>query len=90
MRPDDEAYTLANPYQEHGILAPKYFDDGLHIALATDAVVDLVVSWNFRHIVRYDQIRLCNAVNLEQGHKPIQIHTPREVTYHGPERDQGG
>jgi hypothetical protein len=61
----------------------------LHIALATIAVVDLLVSWNFRHIVRYDKIRLFNAVNLEQGYRAIQIHTPREVTNYGPMRDQG-
>lgn len=89
VQPSDEAYALAGLYQQHGILTPKYYDDGLHIALATIAVVDLLVSWNFRHIVRYDKIRLFNAVNLEQGYRAIQIHTPREVTNYGPERDQG-
>jgi hypothetical protein len=89
VHPNEEAYELADLYQQHGILTPKYYDNGLHIALATVAVVDLLVSWNFRHIVRYDKIRLFNAVNLEQGYKTIQIHTPREVTNYGPERDQG-
>jgi hypothetical protein len=85
VHPSDEAYALAGLYQQHGILTPKYFEDGLHIALATVAVVDLLVSWNFRHIVRYDKIRQFNAANLEQGYRAIQIHTPREVTNHGPE-----
>ena len=51
----------------------------LHIALATVADADIVVSWNFRHIVRFDKIRQFNAVNLEAGFKVIAIHSPREV-----------
>ena len=74
-----EALALADAYQQHGILTPKFYADGLHIALATIAEVDLLVSWNFRHIVRYDKIRLFTAVNLERGYKPLAIYSPREV-----------
>lgn len=74
-----EALALADAYQEHGILAPNFYADGLHIALATIAEVDLLVSWNFRHIVRYDKIRLFTAVNLVRGYKPLAIYSPREV-----------
>lgn len=74
-----EALALADAYQAHGILAPKFYADGLHIALASIAEVDLLVSWNFRHIVRYDKIRLFTAVNLEWGYKPLAIYSPREV-----------
>ena len=44
-----------------------------------------LVSWNFRHIVRLDKIRLFNAVNIEQGYKPISIYSPREVISYGQE-----
>jgi hypothetical protein len=74
-----EVLALADAYQEHGILTPRFYADGLHIALATSAEVDLLVSWNFRHIVRYDKIRLFTAVNLERGYKPLAIYSPREV-----------
>lgn len=74
-----EAVELAARYQARGIPTPKYVTDGLHIALATVAGVDVLVSWNFRHIVHFDKIRLFNAVNLEAGYKPISIHSPREV-----------
>jgi hypothetical protein len=74
-----EVLALADAYQEHGILTPKFYADGLHIALATSAQVDLLVSWNFRHIVRYDKIRLFTAVNLERGYQPLAIYSPREV-----------
>ena len=76
----DEALELATIYQERKILTPKYFDDGLHIALATINKIDLLVSWNFKHIVHFDKIRLFNAVNIEYGYKSIEIYSPREVT----------
>jgi hypothetical protein len=79
---DEEAVRLADVYQARKILTPKYYDDGLHIALATIAAVDLLVSWNFKHIVHYDKIRLFNAVHLEMGYRPLQIYSPREVTHY--------
>lgn len=57
----------------------------LHIAVATIADVDVLVSWNFRHIVRLDKIRLFSAVSLELGYKPLSIHSPREVATHDEE-----
>jgi hypothetical protein len=70
-----EALLLADAYQQHGILTPKFYADGIHIVLATIAEVDLLVSWSFRHIVRYDKIRLFAAVNLEVGYKPLAIYS---------------
>lgn len=49
------------------------------MALATVARVDVMVSWNFKHIVNFSKIRLLNAVNLEQGYGLIEIRTPEEV-----------
>jgi hypothetical protein len=71
---DEAVLRLADAYQQRGILTPKFYDDGVHIALATAARVDVLVSWNFRHIVRYDKIRLFNAVNLELGYQTLQIY----------------
>ena len=78
-----ETVELAEAYQERQIVSPKYYDDGTHIALATRAEVDLLVSRSFRHIVHFEKIRLFNAVNLEQGYKPLQIYSPREVMHYG-------
>ncbi|HEX8273912.1 MAG TPA: type II toxin-antitoxin system VapC family toxin [Longimicrobiaceae bacterium] len=81
----EEVVRLADVYQARRILTPKFYDDGVHIALATVAQVDLLVSWNFRHIVHYDKIRLFSAVNLEFGYKPLEIYSPREVAHYGEE-----
>jgi hypothetical protein len=85
-----DALELLAAYEEHSVLGPKYRADMLHIALATVADVDLLVSWNFKHIVRFDKIRLFNAANLEQGYKSLIIHSPREVTTHGRDADSRG
>jgi hypothetical protein len=76
---DDEALSLEAQYKTHSVLPKRFFEDMLHIALAAIAEVDVLVSWNFKHIVRLDKIRLFNAVNLEQGYKPLTIYSPREV-----------
>ncbi len=79
IRLSPEAIELTDRYAVHGILPPRLRNDMLHIALATVANADVVASWNFRHIVRFDKIRLFNAVNLEAGYKPLAIHSPREI-----------
>ena len=74
-----EALDLSARYAAHGIVPPRFRNDMLHIALATVADADILVSWNFKHIVRFDKIRAFNAVNLEAGYKTLAIHSPREV-----------
>ena len=74
-----ESMDLLNKYLDRKILGPKFHNDMLHIALATIAAADVLVSWNFRHIVRLDKIRLFNSVNTECGYKPLTIYSPREV-----------
>ena len=83
----ETALGLAAVYIDRGILTAKFNADGLHIALATLAEVDVLVSWNFKHIVHFDKIRLFNAVNIERGYRPLQIYTPREVTKYGSQED---
>jgi predicted nucleic acid-binding protein len=75
-----EALALLQAYKKHSILPAKFQNDMLHIALATVAGVDVLASWNFKHIVRYDKIRVFNAVNMENGYGTISIFSPREVT----------
>ena len=54
---DTEIEELANNYIEAGAVSKKFYEDALHIANATIQKADIVVSWNFRHIVNLDRIR---------------------------------
>jgi predicted nucleic acid-binding protein len=78
-----EAIELADAYLNHGILTVNYRNDAQHIALATVAGADVLVSWNFKHVVHFEKIQKFNAVNIEMGYKPILIFSPREVTTYG-------
>jgi len=82
-----EALNLRKSYLERGVLGNRFENDMLHIALATIGDVDVLVSWNFRHIVRLEKIRAFSAVNIELGYKVLTIYSPREVTIYG--RDEG-
>ncbi len=73
------ALDLRSAYVEAGIVAPKWAEDALHVAIATVARCTMIVSWNFKHIVHYDKIPLYNAINILKGHAPISIFSPREV-----------
>jgi predicted nucleic acid-binding protein len=75
----DEAITLAEKYISEGALTNKSYNDALHIALATINNADVLASWNFKHIVNLDRIRLYNSINFRQGYRMIEIRTPREI-----------
>jgi predicted nucleic acid-binding protein len=70
---------LANQYINRGVISEKCSDDALHIAIATFYNIDLLVSWNFKHIVHYDRIKKYNSINIFNGYKPIEIRSPKEV-----------
>ena len=74
-----EVYELQRAYLRAGILAPRRADDALHVAAATVARADAIVSWNFRHIVRLDKIKGFNQVNFEMGYAHLTIISPKEV-----------
>ena len=76
---DDEAIKLAENYITEGALTNKSYNDALHIALATINNADVLASWNFKHIVNLDRIRLYNSINLRFGYRQIEIRTPREI-----------
>ena len=74
-----EAEDLASAYIADGAIGSRMHADALHIALATVARVDVLVSWNFKHIVNLKRIHAYNAVNLKNGYPLLEIRTPREV-----------
>jgi predicted nucleic acid-binding protein len=75
--PEEDA--LHEAYLSAGVVGPANHDDAMHVAIATADDCDIIVSWNFRHIVHYEKIRGYNAVNIREGYRTIAIHTPSEV-----------
>ncbi|HTA26489.1 MAG TPA: PIN domain protein [Bacteroidia bacterium] len=74
-----EAINLAETNIKEGALTNKSYEDALHIALATLNKADVLASWNFKHIVNLERIRLYNSINLRLGYTLIEIRSPREI-----------
>ena len=79
----EEALLLQQQYISAGVVTPKSTDDALHVAIATVSRCNLIVSWNFKHIVHFDKIPKYNAVNTLNGYGQIGIYSPREVIDYG-------
>ncbi len=75
----EEAVKLADTYIIEGVVGKTSREDCFHIALATINKADILVSWNFRHIVNIFRIRGYNAVNLKLGYSQIDIRSPKEI-----------
>jgi hypothetical protein len=76
---DEEIVHLRNAFVSSGIINEKWADDAGHVAAAIVGGADLIVSWNFKHIVHFDKIRLYNAISLLHGYRAIDIRSPAEV-----------
>jgi hypothetical protein len=77
----EEADELARMYVEEGAVNRRHVVDAQHIAIATIARVDVLVSWNFQQIVNLKHVRAYNSVNLKAGYQMLEIRSPREVVH---------
>jgi len=75
----DECVELATEYLTENVVGPTSMDDCMHIAAATVYKVDILVSWNFKHIVNVHRIRGYNAVNIKNGYQTIDIRSPKNL-----------
>jgi predicted nucleic acid-binding protein len=76
---DSEVAFLASKYIEFGAISENSLNDAYHLAIATVFNVDVLVSWNFKHIVNLDRILKYNSINLMFGYKILEIRNPKEV-----------
>lgn len=74
-----EVEELTSKYIAEGIIPSRYEEDAIHIAIATVYNMDIVVSWNFAHIVKAKTRREVNGVNRMLGYREIEIASPEEV-----------
>jgi len=75
----EEVETLAQKYINSQIVGIKSLADCRHIATATVNEIEILTSWNFKHIVNLNKIHLYNGVNLQSGYRTVEIRTPREI-----------
>jgi len=75
----EEAVLLGDSYITENVVGKTSREDCFHIALATIHKADVLVSWNFKHIVNIFRIRGYNAVNLKLGYSSLDIRSPKEI-----------
>ena len=79
----EEAVKLADSYIIEKVVGKTSLEDCRHIAMATIHKVDVLASWNFKHIVNLDRIKGYNSVNLRQGYQMIEIRSPKDLINYG-------
>ena len=75
----EDSIQLGEEYLNEGVVGKTSRIDCRHIALATLINADILISWNFKHIVNITRIRGYNSVNTKYGHRILEIRTPREI-----------
>ena len=75
----ETAIELAKKYINEKVMGSSGLNDCLHIAMATIHKADVLVSWNFKHIVNLDRIKGYNGVNLKHGFSTVEIRSPKEL-----------
>ena len=76
---NDEILTLASKYISEKVVGKTSLDDCIHIASATINKVDILVSWNFKHIVNVYRIRGYNSINIRSNYLSLEIRSPKEI-----------
>jgi predicted nucleic acid-binding protein len=76
---NDEILTLATKYIAEKVVGQTSFDDCIHIATATINKADILVSWNFKHIVNVYRIRGYNSINIRSNYLILEIRSPKEI-----------
>ena len=76
-----EMDDLAHAYLRAGVIGKRWLEDCQHVAAATVARADAIVSWNFKHIVSLNRIKGYNQVNVLSGYGMITVVSPKEVNF---------
>ena len=75
----DEMRRLAEAYIQAGAFTRVMLDDAIHVAAATSTRQDILISWNFMHLVNRRRRAIVNSVNISMGMPSIDILSPPEV-----------
>ncbi len=81
LESSEEAEKLADIYVNEGIIPKKYYNDALHIAIATKYEMDALISWNLTHIVKFKTKFHIKKINEKLKEKDVIICTPEEMVY---------
>lgn len=76
LQVDEETVGLAEKFIDFGVLKKKSIIDCQHISAAILAGCDIIVSWNFKHIVNFKTMKGIKVITTLEGYKDILIYPP--------------
>ena len=76
---DASMHLLASALVDADVLPPAYYDDALHIAAASMSQADVLLSWNFRHLVNRRRRAMVNLLLSTRGRPTMEIIAPPEL-----------
>ena len=79
LKSSEDAVKLQEAYLKSGVLARSCEHDAMHVALATVARVDVIASWNFKHLLDPRRSRGFNGVNLIMGYGLLSVLSPSDI-----------
>jgi len=75
-----EIVRLADLYLKNGILPAKSKADAFHIAICVVNQIDILLTWNYKHLANINRKHKITQVNIENNYlHPLEILTPFEV-----------
>lgn len=72
----EEVHTYADKLLSLGILTKKSYDDCLHIGCAVVNRCNIILSWNFKHMVHIKTVNGVRSINAMLGYHGIDIYPP--------------
>ena len=74
-----DVVDLAEDLVQAEVFTSAMLDDATHVAAAVYMNADVLVSWNFKHLVNRRRRALINSLFVIKGLPPIEILSPPEV-----------
>jgi predicted nucleic acid-binding protein len=79
---DDESDRLAQEFLAQGVVPPTKIEDAQHVAVAVANELNVLTSWNYRHLVNMRRREMFHHVSVMNGYyNTLHIVTPPEVDY---------
>lgn len=79
LKLSDQVNTLAKAYVTRNLFPNRYFADALHLAYASVHGINILISWNFEHLVKRKTRILANTIHLELKYPQVEIIAPPEL-----------
>ncbi len=77
---EEEVECLARDYLTEGAIPVSKLADAMHVAYSTIHGMDVLLSWNFKHLANIRREERVTAVNIRNGYRlPLRIVSPLEM-----------